>query len=80
MDPDLFTTIPPGTRVVIRYRLAPHEQGSAGERLSDALGNVQSVTETHVVLETRGGTVSVERARITHAKAVPPPPPRRQRR
>lgn len=80
MDPDFFTTIPSGTRVVIRYRLAPEAQGSAGERLSDALGNVQSVTETHVVLETRGGTVSIERARITHAKAVPPPPPRRQRR
>lgn len=80
MDPDFFTTIPSGARVVIRYRLAPEALGSAGERLSDALGNVQSVTATHVVLETRGGTVSIERARITNAKAVPPPPPRRQRR
>ena len=80
MIPDFFSKLEAGARVVIRYRLAPDEQGNAGERLSDALGNVRSVSETSVVLETRGGTVSIERARITHAKAVPPPPARRQRR
>jgi hypothetical protein len=80
MSTDFFATLQEGARVVIRHRLAPGEQGSAGERFSDALGNVRSVTETHVVLQTRGGMVSIERALITHAKAVPPAPARRQRR
>ena len=80
MSPDFFSTLQVGARVVIRYRLGPDEQGTAGERFSDALGHVRSVTETQVVLETRGGTVCLDRAGITHAKAVPPPPARRQRR
>ena len=80
MSPDFFSTLQAGTRVVVRYRLGPGERGSAGEQFSDALGHVRSVTENQVVLETRDGLVPIDRARITHAKAVPPPSERRQRR
>lgn len=78
MSPDFLSTIQVGARVVIRYRLAPDERGKAGEQFSDALGHVRSVTETQVLIETRGGLVHIDRAGITHAKAVPPPPARRQ--
>lgn len=80
MGPDFFSTLDAGARVVIRYRLRPGEHGAFGEQLSDVLGYVTEVDDTHVSVETRGGTVSIERTAITHAKTVPPPPPRRQRR
>ena len=79
MSPDFFSALRPGARVVIRYRLGPEARGNAGEQFSDALGQVHSVAPTHVVLLTRGGTVSIERAKITHAKEVPPAPERRRR-
>jgi len=73
-----FNDLSPGDRIVLRYRLDPQEQ--SGPTLSDAIGNVVEVTGSLVVLETRGGTVQIQRSKITNAKRVPPAPPRRRAR
>ncbi|WP_279402621.1 hypothetical protein [Arthrobacter sp. JCM 19049] len=44
------------------------------------MGEIVTVTETSVSVQTRREVVTVQRSRITHAKRVPPPPPRRARR
>lgn len=80
MAQDSFSTLVVGARVVVRYRLAAEARGGFGERFSDALGYVRAVDDAHVEVETRGGTVAIERSSITHAKSVPPPPPRRRPR
>ncbi len=59
-----------GTRVVIRYRL---NDG----RATDALGELTSVTATHVVVATKRGPETIEVERILVAKQVPPAPTRR---
>lgn len=78
MSTDFLDSLDPGTRVVLRYRLSPGEQGQAGEQVSDALGYLLAVDEHFVTVQTRGGDVQVSRAAITHAKRVPPPPERRR--
>ncbi|QCY47666.1 hypothetical protein GcLGCM259_1951 [Glutamicibacter creatinolyticus] len=70
----------PGDRVVLRYRLDQPAPTGHGETLTDALGEIVTVTETSVSVQTRREVVTVKRSRITHAKRVPPPPPRRARR
>ncbi|RAX47378.1 hypothetical protein DQ353_18970 [Arthrobacter sp. AQ5-05] len=74
MSTDFLDSLDPGTRVVLRYRLSPDEQGQAGERMSDALGYLLTIDEHSVTVQTRTGEVQVSRAAITHAKRVPPPP------
>lgn len=80
MAQDFGPTLVIGTRVVVRYRLEAEDHGDFGEQFSDALGYVRSVNGSHVEVETRGGTVVIERTAITHAKSVPPAPPRRKPR
>ena len=60
-----------GTRVVIRYRL---DDG----RATDALGELTSISVTHVVVATKRGPETIEVERILVAKQVPPAPTRRQ--
>lgn len=80
MAQDFFSALVIDARVVVRYRLEAADRGGFGERFSDALGYVRVLDDLHVEVETRGGTVSIDRAAITHAKCVPPPPPRRRPR
>lgn len=69
-----------GTRVVLRCRLAPAEVEPGGPTLTDVVGDVLSVTAEEVVIDTRKGPVTVDRASIVLAKRIPQPPPRRGRR
>ncbi|MFC4554104.1 hypothetical protein [Georgenia faecalis] len=62
----------PGTRVVVRYRLA------AGG-FSDALGDLLEVGADGVVVATKRGTVRVAATDIVAGKPVPPAPARRPR-
>lgn len=57
--------LPPGTRVVVRHRLP--EDG----RASDALGPLVRVERDRVTVRTRAGEVSIARAAVLVAKAVP---------
>ncbi|MFC6705527.1 GNAT family N-acetyltransferase [Flexivirga alba] len=66
-----------GRRVVLRSRLALGDSEPGGPTLTDTLGEVMSVTDEEVVVDTRNGPVTVARASIMLAKRVPPPPPRR---
>ena len=60
-----------GTRVVIRYRL--HDQP---ESATDAVGFVSAKNDTHIVLATMRGLVTIAFADVIAAKEVPPPPAR----
>lgn len=64
-----LTTLPLGTRVVVRYRIAGG--------LTDALGYLRSATDTQCMVETRTSEVVIDLADVQAAKEVPPPPPRR---
>lgn len=75
---DLFDALRPGTRVVVRHRLAD------GTGLSDALGTLESVEVVDgarvITVLTKRGLVRIPTANVTHAKPVPPPPARRASR
>ena len=60
-----------GTRVVVRSKIAGG--------FTDALGYLLELTDTHCVVETKRGPVSIELALVVAAKEVPPPPVRRTR-
>lgn len=64
-----FRALPPGTRVVIRYRI----QGGA----TDVIGELIQWSDETCEVRTRAGDVRVILASIVAAKAVPPPPVRR---
>ena len=64
-----------GTRVVIRYALHDDPAGSA----TDALGYLSGTDETHCVIATVRGLVTVAFADVIAAKEVPPPPAPRPR-
>ncbi|WP_159609706.1 hypothetical protein [Glutamicibacter sp. JC586] len=72
-----FGDLVAGDRIVVRYRL---EQSQEGEKFSDALGEVQEITDDSISVKTRSEVVIIARSSITHAKRVPPPPPRRRPR
>ncbi|WP_372697999.1 hypothetical protein [Arthrobacter sp. JSM 101049] len=89
MSADFFTTLDPGDRIVVRYRLdssasgAGHEASGAaseGPRLSDAIGHFLALEDGVLTVETRSGMVAIQRADVTHAKRVPPAPQRRRSR
>ena len=62
----------PGTRVVVRHRLA---SGSA----TDALGELTDLDDDGLVVLTRRGPVRIAHADVIAAKPVPPPPERIRR-
>jgi hypothetical protein len=88
-----WATWAPGTRVVVRRRLADDAAAASGRTLTDVIGVVVSVTPEALTLrEDAGGSVPhrghgphdpepalvvVPRETVVAAKAVPPRPPRR---
>lgn len=60
----------PGTRVVVRYRIA--------DGLTDALGYLLEAGETSCTVRTRTSDVVIPLDLVIAAKQVPPPPPRRK--
>jgi hypothetical protein len=66
---EFLRTVPPGTRVVARYRI---ESG-----FTDALGYLRSRDTDSCVIRTRRGLVTVPLADVVAAKQVPEPPARR---
>ena len=70
---DLLRGAADGIRVVIRYRL--HD---AAESATDAVGYVSGRNDTHIVVATVRGLVTIAFDDVILAKEVPPPPaPRR---
>lgn len=63
-------TAEPGTRVVVRYRIAGG--------LTDALGYLLEAGETSCTVRTRTSDVEIPLDLVIAAKQVPPPPPRRK--
>lgn len=66
---DRLAALPPGTRVVVRYRI---EGG-----FTDALGDLAAVGAQRCTVVTRRGEVEIALDAIVAAKPVPPPPVRR---
>ncbi|MGV8884860.1 MAG: hypothetical protein ACOH1T_04635 [Microbacteriaceae bacterium] len=62
---------PEGTRVVVRYTLHDDTHGA-----TDALGYVSVRDDTHVVIATAKGLVTISLVDIIAAKEIPPPPVR----
>ncbi len=75
--PDPTRDLPTGSRVVLRRRLGTGERGPAGEGLTDVVGDLTRVDDTHLVVATRRGEVRVARREVAAAKVVPPRPVRR---
>ncbi len=69
---ELLSTLPLGTRVVVRYRI----DGGA----TDALGELAARDVLGVSVATRSGNIAIGYDEILLSKPVPPPPPRRERR
>ncbi len=90
MTDDFFTTLGPGERIVIRYRItgrAPSPEDASGAlpdpgrpRHSDSIGDFVSLEDGWLTVQTRTGPVTVEHSTVTHAKRVPPAPQRRGKR
>lgn len=71
---DFLAGVSEGTRVVIRYRLHDQSEGA-----TDAVGFVSAKNDTHIVLATMRGLVSIAFADVIAAKEVPPSRPRSAR-
>jgi ribosomal protein S18 acetylase RimI-like enzyme len=67
---------PPGTRVVVRHRMAVPDP-SSGATLTDVVGDLVAADEDVLVLATRRGEVRVPVATVEVVHAVPPRPSRR---
>jgi N-acetylglutamate synthase len=70
------SNLPPGSRVVVRWRLAQPDAAS-GATLTDSVGTLTSTDESHLEVLTSKGPVRIERSRVVAAKEVPPKPSRR---
>ncbi len=78
VDPPFLATVPLGTRVVVRYRLAGERGPGGGPLATDVIGTLRSRSSDDVEIDSEKlGLVSVRRADIVAAKPVPPSPPRR---
>ena len=66
---DVVRAVPIGTRLVVRSRIPGG--------FTDALGVLQSRSDTHCTIDTARGLIEVALADIVAAKEVPPPPTRR---
>jgi hypothetical protein len=61
-----------GSRVVVRHRLSdPSEAGA-----TDVLGYLSAIDDTHCVVASAKGLLTVELASVIAAKEIPPPPVR----
>lgn len=69
-------SLPIGSRVVVRWRLAAPDPGS-GATLTDTVGTLLTCDDDALTIESRTGPVTVERGRVVTAKEVPPKPSRR---
>lgn len=67
--------ITPGSRMAIRTRIPGAEP--PGPTLTDTVGEVVALDDETVVVRTRAGDVSLERALVTAARVIPPRPGRR---
>ncbi|MCU1579957.1 MAG: hypothetical protein JWP19_2161 [Rhodoglobus sp.] len=65
-----MVALTPGKRVVVRYRLPDG-------RATDALGELLSADETHLVVDGKHGVETIAVDDVIAAKEVPPPPIRR---
>ncbi|MEC3981717.1 putative acetyltransferase [Amycolatopsis sp. H20-H5] len=68
---DVLTTLPLGTRVVVRYRV---EGG-----FTDALGPLRACDPDECVVDTSRGPSTIALSSVVAAKQVPPAPARRVR-
>ena len=70
---------PIGTRVVIRHLLNDPSQPNDPSHPSatDVLGYLSAIDETHCVIASAKGLVTVELASVIAAKEIPPQPPPR---
>jgi N-acetylglutamate synthase len=75
--PTDVTTLPIGSRVVVRSLLDPPPEPGGGPTMTDAVGTLAAVDDRSVVVQTAGGEVRIDRSRIVAAKEVPPRPSRR---
>ena len=66
-----MVALTPGMRVVVRYRLPDG-------RATDALGELLSADETHLVVDGKHGVETIAVDDIIAAKEVPPAPSRRR--
>lgn len=67
-----------GSRVVIRYHLAPDDHGPYGESVTDVLGELVAWAETSMTIRRKDGvSVEVPTALVVAAKVVPAAPARR---
>lgn len=86
MPADFFSTLSPGERIVVRYRLGPGGEAPGGKRFTDALGDFVGLAPSAtgdgvlVVVRTRAGEARIPRAAVARAKRVPPAPERRRPR
>lgn len=62
-----MVALTPGMRVVVRYRLPDG-------RATDALGQLLSADETHLVVDGKHGVETIAVDDVIAAKEVPPPP------
>lgn len=83
MTDAFFTTLDPGERIVIRYRITSRGEGAGadvdpdGPHYSDSIGEFVSLEDGWLTVQTRTGLVTVKHSTVTHAKRIPPAPQRR---
>ena len=66
-----------GSRVVIRYHLAPADHGPYGESVTDVLGELVAWAETSITVRRKdGASVEVPTASVVAAKVIPASPAR----
>ncbi|OMH23384.1 hypothetical protein BKD30_12770 [Tersicoccus phoenicis] len=71
----LLSTLPLGTRVVVRYRIE-----ATGHRATDALGEIVGREIDTCTVRTRSaGDIAIPLRDVVAAKPVPPPPASRRR-
>jgi hypothetical protein len=63
---------PMGTRVVVRHHLSD----PSGPSATDVLGYLSAIDDTHCVVASARGLVTIELAAVIAAKEIPPPPVR----
>jgi hypothetical protein len=77
VDQPFLATVPLGTRVVVRYRLAGERGPGGGPLSTDVIGTLRGRSPDDVEIDSeKHGLVTVRRTDIVAAKPVPPAPRR----